>query len=156
MSEPASRLPARPSVEQLRKRAKELLRDLRAGHAAAVERIRGANLRPADDVSLADAQFVLAREHGFDSWAKLVHHVQTVQSSGRIEQFERLAADVLAADAGDAEALERLGAHFGVSYTAERFRELLHERLSKIPGVTGKASLADIRLMIARQYGFES
>jgi hypothetical protein len=156
MSEPASRLPARPSVGQLRKRAKELLRELHAGDAVAIERLRAVAPKRSDDATLADAQFVLAREYGFESWPKLVHHVEAVQSSGRIEQFERLATDVIAANAGDAGALERLGTHFGVSYTAERFRELLGERLCKLPGATGEPCLADVRLMIARQYGFES
>jgi uncharacterized glyoxalase superfamily protein PhnB len=57
MSEPQSPSPARISVEQLRKQAKERLAALRADNASA---------------KLADAQFVLAREHGFDSWPKLI------------------------------------------------------------------------------------
>ena len=41
MSDPASRLPARPSLEQLRKQAKDLLRQYRAGDAdAAATRAR--------------------------------------------------------------------------------------------------------------------
>ena len=57
MSEPQSPSPARLSVEQLRKQAKERLVALRAGNPSA---------------KLADAQLVLAREHGFDSWPKLI------------------------------------------------------------------------------------
>lgn len=63
MSEPSSPLPARPSIEQLRKRAKERLATMRATDPHA---------------KLADAQFLLAREHGFDSWPKLVEHLSTV------------------------------------------------------------------------------
>ena len=63
MSESSRPLPARPSIEQLRKRAKERLADLRATNPSA---------------QLADAQFVIAREHGFDSWPKLVDHISTV------------------------------------------------------------------------------
>jgi predicted enzyme related to lactoylglutathione lyase len=63
MSEPSSPLPARPSIEQLRKRAKERLAVMRETDPSA---------------KLADAQFVLAREHGFDSWPKLVDHLSTV------------------------------------------------------------------------------
>jgi predicted enzyme related to lactoylglutathione lyase len=62
MSEPSS-LPARASIEQLRKRAKERLAELRAAHPAA---------------KLADAQFAIAREHGFDSWPKLVDHLAAI------------------------------------------------------------------------------
>jgi ankyrin repeat protein len=80
MSDPTSRLPARPSLEQLRKRAKDLLRAARADDRAAVERFRAAVPRwtvDADprDAILADAQLVVAREHGFTSWAHLVRHV---------------------------------------------------------------------------------
>jgi len=63
MSEPFSPLPARPSIEQLRKRAKDRLRVMRETDRVA---------------KLADAQFLLAREHGFDSWPKLVDHLSTV------------------------------------------------------------------------------
>jgi catechol 2,3-dioxygenase-like lactoylglutathione lyase family enzyme len=63
MSESASSLPARPSIEQLRKRAKERLKTLRETDPSA---------------KLADAQFVIAREHGFDSWPKLVDHLSTI------------------------------------------------------------------------------
>ena len=63
MSDSASPLPARPSLEQLRKQAKERLAALRATNPSA---------------KLADAQFLIARAHGFDSWPKLVDHVSTV------------------------------------------------------------------------------
>src|SRR5687767_8678341 len=83
MSEPASRLPARPSLEQLRKQAKDLLPLFRAGDAGAVQRFRDAIPRfaaadPPGDAPLADAQFVLAREYGFRSWAELVRHVESI------------------------------------------------------------------------------
>jgi predicted enzyme related to lactoylglutathione lyase len=63
MSESAPPLPARPSLEQLRKRAKERLVIMRATQPSA---------------KLADAQFLLAREYGFDSWPKLVDHLSTI------------------------------------------------------------------------------
>jgi len=82
--DPAPRLPTRPSLEQLRKQAKELLRLYRAGDPTAVARLRAvrppSSSRPgvSRDVSLADAQFALAREHGFESWPKLVRHVDAL------------------------------------------------------------------------------
>jgi ankyrin repeat protein len=85
MSDPASRLPARPSLEQLRKQAKNLLRDCRAGDADSARRVRATIPRLEDDstgLALADAQFVLAREYGFQSWAALVHHVERLDRSG--------------------------------------------------------------------------
>ena len=84
MTEPASRLPARPSLEQLRKQAKHLLREFRAGDASASSRVRAVLPRVIDGASalaLADAQFVLAREYGFQSWAALVHHVDRLAPS---------------------------------------------------------------------------
>ena len=85
MTEPASRLPARPSLEQLRKQAKDLLHEFRAGDADAVQRARAIIPRLGESggsLALADAQFVLAREHGFQSWAALAQHVERVNPSG--------------------------------------------------------------------------
>jgi ankyrin repeat protein len=84
MSEPASRLPARPSLEQLRKQAKDLLHLVRAGDAVAAQRVHSAiprlagSTKPPPTLSLADAQFVLAREHGFRNWSDLARHVAAV------------------------------------------------------------------------------
>jgi hypothetical protein len=65
----------RLSLEQQKKRAKELLRGVRTGNADACARFRAAHPRAAalqrEAVQLTDAQHVLARENGFDSWPKL-------------------------------------------------------------------------------------
>ena len=71
MSDSASRLPARPSLEQLQKQAKELLTSTSCS-AKETRRTLPARqhpLRPihAQPVTLADAQFVLAREYGFEN-----------------------------------------------------------------------------------------
>ena len=87
MTNPASRLPARPSLEQLRKQAKNLHRAFRAGDPDAVSRARAIIPRVGEDGSplvLADAQFVIAREYGFKSWSALVHHVGQVNPSERV------------------------------------------------------------------------
>jgi hypothetical protein len=104
MSDSVSRLPARPSLEQLRKQAKGLLREYRAGDPAAAIRLRTACPRLSDSgrsdgATLADAQFALAREHGFESWAKLVRHIEAVQYAVP-EQFERMAKDYVVAYPG--------------------------------------------------------
>lgn len=72
-------LPPRPSIEWLRKTAKDRLVELRA-------------TRP--DAMLADAQLAVAREHGFASWRKLKAHVErlvaapaTPWSEGAAEAF---------------------------------------------------------------------
>ena len=81
MSRPTSPLPARPSLEQLRKRAKELLRACRAGDGRALARIRAyrADVARPERVRLSDTQLVTAREHGFASWGRLKHHVESLQ-----------------------------------------------------------------------------
>jgi len=81
MSEPASRLPARPSLEQLRKQAKELLRAAHAGDSAAAARLQAVERRDSERrgparAILADAQLAIAREYGLASWERLVHHVR--------------------------------------------------------------------------------
>jgi hypothetical protein len=48
MSDSSSRLPARPSFEQLQKQAKELLKQHRAGKKAALDRFLVVNMRSAD------------------------------------------------------------------------------------------------------------
>ena len=68
---PSRRLPDRPSLEQLRKQAKEHLDSLRAADPS---------------VNLATAQHAVAREYGFDSWPKLVHHVESLQPANRMLQ----------------------------------------------------------------------
>ena len=81
MSSPTLSLPERPSLEQLRKQAKELLKNYRADDDAAAARFRAHRPRVSSEKSaaLADAQFVLAREYGFASWAKLKHYVESLQ-----------------------------------------------------------------------------
>ena len=118
----ATPLPARPSLEQLRKQAKEKLEHLRLGDPAA---------------TLADAQFALAREYGFESWPKLVHRVEAMIASGRIAPFEQLANDLLAGYNGDAAALERIGAHFGDSYNNEQRRERVRDRIDALAQTIG-------------------
>ena len=66
------RLPAQPNLEQLRKQAKELLEQYRAGLPSAVNEVRQFELSPSiEDFALNDAQRVLARAFGFSSWPKL-------------------------------------------------------------------------------------
>ena len=65
------------SLEQLKKQAKDLLRQLR--NSEAWERMQARHpaseqLSP-DAVKLSDAQLVIAREQGFSSWPRLKHHI---------------------------------------------------------------------------------
>jgi hypothetical protein len=77
---PTVPLPARPSLEQLKKQARLLQRAVRSGHPKAVALVaehqpNGADL---DTFSLDSAQFVLARSYGFASWPRLRQHLATL------------------------------------------------------------------------------
>jgi ankyrin repeat protein len=80
-------IPARPNLEQYKKQAKDLVRDCGLGVAEALARVRRHHPRfhnvlegefRGDQVALADAQLVIAREHGFESWPKFAKHIKTV------------------------------------------------------------------------------
>ena len=73
-------LPPAPSLEQLRKQAKELLRAHRAGDPAAVARVAAHD--PGEPLRLTGAQHVVAREHGFPSWPRLKAYVERVAAHG--------------------------------------------------------------------------
>jgi ankyrin repeat protein len=69
---PTRRLPKQPSLEQLKKQSKELLELYRAGDAAAVEEVQRFERQPdRTTFALNDAQRVLARAYGYESWPKL-------------------------------------------------------------------------------------
>lgn len=60
-------LPPRPDLGQLRRQARELLRDAQAGDPVAAAGIQSVS----DRMTLAAAQLAIAREYGFASWPKL-------------------------------------------------------------------------------------
>lgn len=69
-------LPARPSLDSLRKQAKKLARDAAAGNDEAIARVHAQLPRAALPLSSRDAQLVIAREYGFAGWADLTAEVQ--------------------------------------------------------------------------------
>jgi len=96
-------LPARANLEQQRKLAKELLAAFHRGDDDARVRVR-AELPDKQRIVLADAQFVLAREYGFESWNALREHLESraVDALPPVEQFKR------AVERGDAAALRQV------------------------------------------------
>ena len=164
MSDSPSRLPARPSLEQLHKQAKELLRRYRAGDSAALEMFRAAGSPTVEpslsrDAALADAQFVIARLHGFETWAKLKHRIETMRPLG-MEQFERLAKDLAAAyTSGDAMAIREVNWSYGTSFAWDHEPVEMQRRLTTwfaSESRTEDLALADARRIAAHSYGFES
>jgi len=65
-------LPARPSLESLRKQAKKLARDIAAGDAGAIQRARAHLPHVGPALTLRNAQLVIAREYGYAGWNDLI------------------------------------------------------------------------------------
>jgi hypothetical protein len=156
MSDSTSRLPARPSLEQLSKQAKEVLRQYRAGERAAVERFRP---QLSQEATLADAQFIIAREYGFETWAQLKHHIEAIRPPG-VEQFEQLAQGLAEAySAGDAEALRNVNSDYGTSFMWEHKAVDMQRHLPRwyaSESRTSELALEDAQDMVAHSYGFEN
>ncbi len=106
----------RPDLEQKRKLAKELVKAVRrldAGQAARFtwnhRRFRGKSGHSVvrDGVTLADAQHVIARESGFESWPKLTAYVREIETDpdGPAALFEEAVRGVIR---GDTTGLRRL------------------------------------------------
>jgi ankyrin repeat protein len=99
VSRPTRRLPPQPSLEQLRKQAKDLLELYRAGDPAAVAEVQQFERHPdAAAFTLSDAQRVLARAYGYESWPKLKAFVDGANMA-------RLAEAVNAGDVAQARTL---------------------------------------------------
>jgi hypothetical protein len=109
----AKQLPARPSLEQYRKQAKDLFKERKSAEGARrfrkfrprLTKLAEAEIADAG-LSLADAQWVIAREHAFESWPRFVKHIQElVRANSPVSKFE-IAADAIVT--GDTMALKRL------------------------------------------------
>ncbi len=126
---PTITLPANPSLENLRNRARTLQRAVRSGDAAALARVTARHETPAEPASftLALAQLVVARECGFASWPRLRRHLDVVARHRRdldpetpgepAEEFCRLACLAYDDDDGPerwAAARRLLAAHPGL------------------------------------------
>jgi ankyrin repeat protein len=111
----AKKLPVRPSLEQYRKQAKELLKTCKSGNPDSLQRVKRYHPHPSKPtdsgtpgakLSLADAQLAIAREHAFKSWPRFAKHIEALShEDSPVSQFE-LAADAVVE--GDAATLKRL------------------------------------------------
>src|ERR1051326_9548205 len=79
-------LPAHPSLEFYKNQAKNLLKAVKSGNDPAlqsiVERIQKDHPRPgrllklpSANLRLADVQFIIARDYGFESWPRFAKHI---------------------------------------------------------------------------------
>lgn len=98
----ATQLPQRPDVGQLKRQAKDLLHAVRRCDATALDRARSlpafasqADATTARAFALHDAQSIIAREHGFDSWNALRAHVEsaTLEFGAAADEFVAAATD---------------------------------------------------------------
>jgi ankyrin repeat protein len=91
---PTVPLPDDPNLEQLRKQAKDL-RDLaRADDPGARDLVAAHHPKGAHPVTLTGAQLVIARHHGFSSWARLKRHLEIVERYRRTPDEVEEAADL--------------------------------------------------------------
>src|SRR5215217_2503100 len=103
---PTRDLPDRPNLSQYKKQAKELVKACIAEDADALQRVRELHPHPPAKVTLADAQFVIAREHGDESWPKFAARVEAAAATPSASTVWRHAERAVVA--GDVDTLERL------------------------------------------------
>jgi ankyrin repeat protein len=131
-------LPAAPSLEQLRKQAKELVRERRGGN---------------EPLRLSDAQLALAREYGFPSWPKLKAYVERVSGNG--PELTHAFVDDIGYYQDRAEGLRSVvesGLESGIAIVRTYHPALAGASDAEIRAL----SQADARLVLAREHGFAS
>ena len=82
-------LPDRPNLEYQQKLARQLLRDAWAGEADAIDRVRAflSGTTDPNALKLHDAQLVIARGYGFDSWVAMKRKIESLTKSA-LDQFD--------------------------------------------------------------------
>ncbi len=78
-------LPSNPNLEHMKREARHLLHDLLTRESSALRRFYSIDpLAGACRPNLADAQYVIAREHGFSSWRKMEAQIKPPLSTFQI------------------------------------------------------------------------
>lgn len=156
---PARSLPARPDLGQYKKQAKELVKLVRAlNHdsgaadaAAVLARLKAHHPHLGDEArlatfALADAQLVIAREHGIESWPKFVREIERRSGGASPERVWKLAERAIIA--GDVAALE------GLIRDHEPILKQGQPRHSWFDGLPPRVSGSDARAIIAGNHEF--
>jgi ankyrin repeat protein len=131
-------LPPAPSLEHLRKQAKDRVREQRAG---------------ADPLRLSEAQRQIAREYGFPSWPRLKAYVERVRSNG--PGLSHAFVDDISYYEDRAEGLRSVVAS-GLANGIAVVRAHHPALASASEGELRALSAADARLVLAREHGFGS
>ncbi|HEY3458422.1 MAG TPA: ankyrin repeat domain-containing protein [Bryobacteraceae bacterium] len=153
-----------PDLNQLKRQAKELLKSFAAGDAAATAEVN-AHYRGANRVQFAlhDAQLILARSYGFDSWPKLKAYVDGV-TARRLADFicagnEKEVRAMLArrpelANTAMSYGDERCPLHFAVMKRAPEIVRLLMQLGANARGGVHPHRAATTALTLARERGY--
>lgn len=153
---PPKNLPAKPDIEQYKKKTKDLVKDWKSGDESARQRVRKYHPRFAGPVEtvqrgarflLSDAQLVIAREQGFESWPKLI---DSIKSANRESKDSIWKAAEKAVIEGDAATLDRL---------LDEHSGLLRKKQAPpyVPrGPYPSYQNGDARSIIAREHEFEN
>lgn len=118
----SKQLPRKPHLDSLKKQARQLLKAHQTAQPDAATRIKAhfPRLSKASEAAILetefsyqDAQYTLAREYGFDDWAKLVMTVEILRQVDTAVQ-ENQPVHILAPTYQDAEDMaERVAIHYG-------------------------------------------
>ena len=151
----SGRLPKRASLAHLKKQAKELLKEYRDGRTQArvragihLPRLSGEPAATAGaDMTLQEAQHVIAREHGYPEWARLAAAIAPgPELSTPIAQLRK------AINTGDVAAVRRvIEGHpriVEVNVTPDRARRCTPLRFAAGDNVEGLNQVAIVRLLI--------
>jgi ankyrin repeat protein len=131
-------LPAAPSMEQLRKQAKDLVRERRA---------------TPDALRLSDAQRIVAQEYGFPGWPRLKAYVERTATYGPALTYAFV--DEVGYYEDRAEGLRSVvasGLESGIAIVRSYHPELARASDDAVRALT----TADARLVLAREHGFAS
>ena len=151
MSDRHFELPALPNLEYYRKQAKHLQHTYETGDAAAQARVADVlGDRAAERFLLSDAQFVVAQEHGFRTWAEFRTHIQS-QRTAEDRPVSRLMGMSPGSYASMADALLT-----DLRRNDPGARQRLRAYVPRHSAATdaSAAELRDARLIIARELGF--
>jgi len=154
-----------PDLEQLKRQAKKLLNAFKAGDSAAVDEVNAHyDSAQAATFALHDAQLVIARSYGFDSWPKLKAYVDGVSIRRLVEavragHVERVRAMLQArtelADMTVSYGDEHRAIHYAVMHRRPEIARLLMQK-----GANARAGIhphrdATSAWTLARERGYE-
>jgi ankyrin repeat protein len=149
---PIRTLPAHPNLEQYKKQAKELVRDCAAKVPEALERVRRYHpaFKEADNnrVALTDAQLVIAREHGYESWPKFAAQIRKLNLELALAEMDDPVAAFLRAACVPREGSHSVGSIEEAELIIGRYP---HVARANVYTAAVRADEAGVRTFLARE-----